>query len=93
MNYEDTDSDFADFTDDDARALADMEREQRTAARRAQLREALEGDRVKNKFQHHRTGVLIEILPGCNALARVQFDGDAFTVLLPLSDLIQGGAQ
>lgn len=43
MNYEDTDQDFAEFTDDDARALADMEREQRTAARRAQLREALEG--------------------------------------------------
>lgn len=43
MQYENTDQDFADFTDDDARALADMEREQRTAARRAQLREALEG--------------------------------------------------
>lgn len=43
MTYENTDQDFAEFTDDDARALADMEREQRTAARRAQLREALEG--------------------------------------------------
>lgn len=43
MTYEDTDQDFADFTDDDARALADMEREIRTAARRAQLRELLQG--------------------------------------------------
>ena len=43
MTYEDTDQDYAEFTDDDARALADMEREIRTAARRAQLREALEG--------------------------------------------------
>ena len=43
MRYEDTDQDFAEFTEDDERALADMEREQRTAARRAQIREALEG--------------------------------------------------
>ena len=43
MTYEDTDQDYAEFTEDDARALADMEREIRTAARRAQLREALEG--------------------------------------------------
>jgi hypothetical protein len=43
MRYEDTDQDFAEFTADDERALADMEREQRTAARRAQIREALEG--------------------------------------------------
>lgn len=46
MNYEDTDQDYAEYTDDDARALADMEREIRTAARRAQLqqlREQLEG--------------------------------------------------
>lgn len=43
MNYEDTDQDYAEYTEDDARALADMEREIRTAARRAQLREALEG--------------------------------------------------
>ena len=43
MTYEDTDQDYADYTEDDARALADMEREIRTAARRAQLREALEG--------------------------------------------------
>ena len=43
MTYEDTDQDFAEYTEDDARALADMEREIRTAARRAQLREALEG--------------------------------------------------
>jgi hypothetical protein len=49
MNYENTDLDFAEFTADDERALADMEREQRTAARRAQLqqlqqlREQLEG--------------------------------------------------
>jgi len=43
MNYENTDQDYADYTEDDARALADMEREIRTAARRAQLREALEG--------------------------------------------------
>jgi hypothetical protein len=42
-NYEDTDQDYAEYTADDARALADMEREQRTAARRAQLREQLEG--------------------------------------------------
>ena len=41
--YENTDLDYAEFTEDDARALADMEREIRTAARRAQLREALEG--------------------------------------------------
>ena len=43
MQYEDTDQDYAEFTADDERALADMEREIRTAARRAQLREALEG--------------------------------------------------
>jgi hypothetical protein len=46
MNYENTDLDFAEFTADDERALADMEREIRTAARRAQLqqlREQLEG--------------------------------------------------
>lgn len=41
--YENTDLDFAEFTADDDRALADMEREIRTEARRAQLREALEG--------------------------------------------------
>jgi hypothetical protein len=41
--YENTDLDFAEFTADDERALADMEREQRTAARRAQIREQLEG--------------------------------------------------
>ena len=44
--YEDTDQDFADFTADDERALADMEREIRTEARRAQMRqhrEQLEG--------------------------------------------------
>ena len=46
MNYEDTDQDFADFTADDDRALADMEREIRTAARRAQLRELLEGSQA-----------------------------------------------
>lgn len=43
MQYENTDQDFAEFTDDDARALADMEREIRTAARRAQLRELIQG--------------------------------------------------
>ena len=43
MRYEDTDLDFAEFTEDDERALADMEREIRTEARRAQLREQLEG--------------------------------------------------
>ena len=46
MRYEDTDQDFAEFTADDERALADMEREIRTAARRAQIRqqrEQLEG--------------------------------------------------
>lgn len=42
MQYENTDQDYADYTADDDRALADMEREIRTAARRAQLREALE---------------------------------------------------
>ena len=41
--YENTDLDFAEFTADDDRALADMDREIRTEARRAQLREALEG--------------------------------------------------
>jgi hypothetical protein len=39
MQYEDTDQDFADFTENDERALADMDREIRTAARRAQLRQ------------------------------------------------------
>jgi hypothetical protein len=43
MNYEDTDQDYAEFTEDDERALADMEREQRVEARKAQLREQLEG--------------------------------------------------
>lgn len=43
MQYEDTDLDFAEFTADDERALADMEREIRTEARKAQIREALEG--------------------------------------------------
>lgn len=46
MNYENTDQDFADFTADDDRALADMDREIRTAARRAQLRELLEGSQA-----------------------------------------------
>ena len=41
--YENTDLDYAEFTVDDERALADMEREIRTEARRAQIREALEG--------------------------------------------------
>ena len=41
--YENTDLDFAEFTADDERALADMDREIRTEARRAQIREALEG--------------------------------------------------
>lgn len=43
MRYEDTDQDFAEFTADDERALADMDREIRTEARRAQIREALKG--------------------------------------------------
>ena len=43
MRYEDTDLDFAEFTEDDERALADMDREIRTEARKAQLREQLEG--------------------------------------------------
>ena len=43
MQYEDTDQDYAEFTEDDERALADMEREIRTEGRRAQIREALEG--------------------------------------------------
>jgi len=43
MNYEDTNQDYAEVTADDERALADMEREIRTEARRAQLREQLEG--------------------------------------------------
>jgi hypothetical protein len=41
--YEDTDQDYAEFTADDERALADMEREQRVEARKAQLREQLKG--------------------------------------------------
>ena len=41
--YENTDLDFAEFTADDDRALADMDREIRTEARRAQIREQLEG--------------------------------------------------
>jgi hypothetical protein len=40
--YEDTDLDYAEFTADDERALADMERNQRVEARRAQLREQRE---------------------------------------------------
>ena len=43
MRYENTDLDFAEYTANDDRALADMEREIRTEARRAQIREALEG--------------------------------------------------
>ena len=43
MRYEDTDQDFAEFTEDDERALADMDREIQAEARRAQIREALEG--------------------------------------------------
>ena len=46
MQYENTDLDYAEYTADDDRALADMEREIRTAARRAQLREALEGSQA-----------------------------------------------
>lgn len=42
MRYEDTDQDFAEFTEDDERALADMERNQRVEARRARLREQRE---------------------------------------------------
>lgn len=44
--------------------------------------------RVKIKFQPDRVGELLEILPGCNVLARVKFDGSTFTTVLPLSDLI-----
>jgi hypothetical protein len=43
MRYENTDQDFAEFTADDERALADMDREIQAEARRAQIREALEG--------------------------------------------------
>ena len=43
MNYENTDLDFAEYTEDDERALADMDREIRTEARKAQIREQLEG--------------------------------------------------
>ena len=43
MRYEDTDQDYAEFTEDDERALADMDREIQAEARRAQIREALEG--------------------------------------------------
>ena len=43
MRYEDTDLDFAEFTEDDERALADMDREIQAEARRAQIREQLEG--------------------------------------------------
>jgi hypothetical protein len=43
MQYEDTDLDYAEFTADDERALVDMDREIRTEARKAQLREQLEG--------------------------------------------------
>ena len=49
MQYENTDQDYAEFTADDERALADMEREIRTEARRAQLRqqrEQLEGSKA-----------------------------------------------
>lgn len=42
MRYEDTDLDYAEFTADDERALADMEREICTEARRVKLREARE---------------------------------------------------
>jgi hypothetical protein len=42
MRYENTDLDFAEFTEDDERALADMEREIRTEARKAQIREQRE---------------------------------------------------
>jgi hypothetical protein len=42
-DYENTDQDYAEYTADDARALADMEREIQAEARRAQLREQLEG--------------------------------------------------
>jgi hypothetical protein len=44
--YENTDLDFAEFTEDDERALADMDREIQAEARRAQIRqqrEQLEG--------------------------------------------------
>jgi hypothetical protein len=40
--FEDTDLDYAEFTEDDERALADMDREIQAEARRAQLREARE---------------------------------------------------
>ena len=46
MHYEDTDQDFAEFTEDDERALADMDREIQAEARRAKIRqqrEQLEG--------------------------------------------------
>jgi hypothetical protein len=43
MQYENTDLDYAEFTADDDRALADMDREIRTEARKAQIREQLEG--------------------------------------------------
>jgi len=40
--YENTDLDYAEFTEDDERALADMEREIKTEARKAQIREQRE---------------------------------------------------
>lgn len=46
MNYENTDQDYADYTADDDRALADMEREIQAEAHRAQLREQLEGSQA-----------------------------------------------
>lgn len=49
--------------------------------------------RVKIKFQPNRVGKLLEILPGCNVLARVKFDGSDFSTLLPLDDLIFLGVQ
>jgi hypothetical protein len=42
MRYENTDQDFAEFTADDERALADMDREIQAEARRAQIREQRE---------------------------------------------------
>jgi hypothetical protein len=42
MRYEDTDLDFAEFTADDDRALADMDREIQAEARKAKLREQRE---------------------------------------------------
>lgn len=45
------------------------------------------GQRVCNVHRPENVGTIVEILPGCNALLGIVFDGRDFTSWLPLNDI------